>query len=316
MAAVANAHTILLTLTINGAEKPAGQCINPYPPGDPTAPVKDPSSSDMTCGIPGKSIDAELCPVEAGSEMRLQFQNYDDPSRDDWVIDKSHKGPILVYLAPLESAGKGDVWFKIFEHGYSDGEWGTDLIRGDKEGKLTITIPTDIKPGDYLLRSEVIGLHEAYIDYAKDESNGAQYFINCAHITVSGSGTSVPQGYAIPGIYKTTDPGILFDLYDGNKNPSYTIPGPKLYVAGSSGSVTSNNDLSSTVSSSSSSPSSKKTKPTSSVAPNEDDNTLQAQGNPKAIKVVADNSTSATKNTKLDCLNKRRRRRRAIKSIV
>ncbi|KAI7822454.1 glycoside hydrolase [Kickxella alabastrina] len=136
----------------------------------------------MTCGIPGKSKDAALCPVEAGSEMRLQFQNYDDPSRDDWVIDKSHKGPILVYLAPLESAGKGDVWFKIFEHGYSDGKWGTDLIRGDKEGKLTITIPADIKPGDYLLRN-----------YAKDKNNGAQYFINCAHITVSGSGTSVPK---------------------------------------------------------------------------------------------------------------------------
>ncbi|KAJ1894304.1 hypothetical protein LPJ66_005273 [Kickxella alabastrina] len=316
MAAIANAHTILLTLTIDGTENAAGQCIEPYHSPDRTSPVKDPSSSDMTCGIPGKSKDAALCPVKAGSEMRLQFQNYEDSSRDDWVIDKSHKGPILVYLAPLESAGKGDVWFKIFEHGYSDGKWGTDLIRGDKEGKLTITIPADIKPGDYLLRSEVIGLHEAYIDYAKDKSNGAQYFINCAHITISGSGTLEPKGYPIPGIYKTSDPGILFDLYDGNKTPNYSAPGPSLYVAGSSGSVKSNNDLSSTEPSSTSSPSSKKTKPTSSVAADENNDTLQAQGNPKGIEVVVDNSTSAAKKNKLDCLNKRRRRRRAIKTIV
>ncbi|KAJ1894303.1 hypothetical protein LPJ66_005272 [Kickxella alabastrina] len=229
MAAMANAHTILRTLTIDGTENAVGQCINPYPPGDPTDPVKDPSSSDMTCGVPGKSIDAELCPVNAGSEMRLQFRNYDDKSKEDWIISSSHKGPIMVYLAPLESAGKGDVWFKIFEHGYSDGKWGIDLIRDDKEGKLTITIPADIKPGDYLLRSEIIGLHEAYIDYAKDKSNGAQYFINCAHITISGSGTLEPKGYPIPGIYKTSDPGIFFDVYDDEKNPSYTIPGPKLY---------------------------------------------------------------------------------------
>ncbi|KAJ2854695.1 hypothetical protein GGI22_004407, partial [Coemansia erecta] len=43
-------------------------------------------------------------------------------------------------------------------------------------------------------------------------------------------GNSEPQCYAIPGIYKTNSPGILFNLY--SSYDSYPIPGPPLYVAG------------------------------------------------------------------------------------
>ncbi|KAJ1901375.1 hypothetical protein LPJ66_000836 [Kickxella alabastrina] len=232
LASMASAHTFLRTLTIDGKQTEVGQCIEPYHGPDKTSGVKDPASDDMTCGFPGSSKDADLCPVEPGSEVRAEFRNYDNEEEADgkfnMAIDESHQGPCFAYMAPLESGGKGDVWFKIFEDGYSSGSWCVNKIRFSM-GFMNITIPEDILPGDYLLRTEVIGLQEAMYEYEEGQKKGAQYFINCAHITVSGSGTAVPQGYAIPGIYKQDEPSILFDL-DKDDATKYVAPGPALYL--------------------------------------------------------------------------------------
>ncbi|KAJ2556599.1 hypothetical protein EV175_001903 [Coemansia sp. RSA 1933] len=132
-------------------------------------------------------------------------------------------------MAPLSSNGQGDVWFKIFEEGYNATSklWCVDKIRAN-HGMLDVVIPADIKAGDYLLRTEVIALQEAFADYAVTPANGAQYYPNCAQVSVSGSGSAVPKGYAIPGIYHTNDPGIHFNIYVPYDN--YTIPGPPVYV--------------------------------------------------------------------------------------
>ncbi|KAI7819364.1 hypothetical protein BX661DRAFT_201441 [Kickxella alabastrina] len=77
LASMASVHTFLRTLTING--KQSG--------------VKDSASNDMTCSIPGSSKDADLCPVKA----------------ENMIIEESHQGLCFVFMAPLESNGKGDV---------------------------------------------------------------------------------------------------------------------------------------------------------------------------------------------------------------
>ncbi|KAJ2849534.1 hypothetical protein IWW36_002572, partial [Coemansia brasiliensis] len=143
-------------------------------------------------------------------------------------------GPILTYMAPLASNGEGNVWFKIYEDGY-DGDndvWAVDKIVKAK-GYWDVTIPSDLAPGDYLLRGEVIALHEADRIYGTDDSAGAQYYPGCARIHVTGTGTAQPTGVAIPGAYKKDDPGIHYNLWDGLK--TYTIPGPPVYVPGSGG---------------------------------------------------------------------------------
>ncbi|KAJ2609709.1 hypothetical protein H4S08_003935 [Coemansia sp. RSA 1365] len=125
-------------------------------------------------------------------------------------------------MAPLSSNGKGNVWFKIFEKGYDSKteEWCIDTL--DKaNGKLRVTIPSDIEDGDYLLRGEIIALHAA------SDIGGAEIFPNCVQIRVSGGGSAKPSGVAIPGVYKEDDPGILFDLEADFT--TYTIPGPKVY---------------------------------------------------------------------------------------
>ncbi|KAJ1901376.1 hypothetical protein LPJ66_000837 [Kickxella alabastrina] len=178
LASMASAHTILRTLEIDGKELAPGMCIEPYHGPDKTSPVMDPASDDMTCGIPGSSKDADLCPVKAGSKIKVEFRNYDEDEVDDpenMAIDESHQGPCFVFMAPLESGGKGDVWFKIFEDGYSSGSWCVNKIRKAR-GKLEITIPEDILPDDYLLRTEIIGLQDAEVQYTKGGKKGAQYF--------------------------------------------------------------------------------------------------------------------------------------------
>ncbi|KAJ1987871.1 hypothetical protein GGI25_004172 [Coemansia spiralis] len=232
-----SAHTYLSHVTLDGTKYAEGVCIRPYPTNR-NFPVKDPSSTDLTCGVGGvSSVAAQTCPVDAGSTITVEWHHNDDSASDD-IIDVSHLGPCLVYMAPLSSNGAGDVWFKIFEDGYDPAtkQWCVNKIRANG-GKLDVTLPSDIKAGDYLLRTEVIALHEADADYAVNPARGAQYYPNCAQVSVSGGGDAVPQGYAIPGIYKTNSPGILFNLY--TSFDSYPIPGPPVYVSGSSSSSSS-----------------------------------------------------------------------------
>ncbi|KAJ2267545.1 hypothetical protein EV176_005225, partial [Coemansia sp. RSA 451] len=173
---------------------------------------------------------SETCPVKAGSTITVEWHHDNDSASDD-VIDITHLGPCMVYMAPLESNGSGDVWFKIFEDGYdaATSTWCVNKIRNNG-GKLDVALPADIKSGDYLVRTEIIALHESDTDYAVNPARGSQFYVNCAQVSVTNGGSAEPQGYAIPGIYKSTTPGVIFNLYSSYS--SYPIPGPAVYVSG------------------------------------------------------------------------------------
>ncbi|KAJ2846969.1 hypothetical protein IWW36_004092 [Coemansia brasiliensis] len=230
LAGMASAHTYLSKMVLDGQQTSEGQCIRPYPENR-NFPVKDVLSTDITCGVGGISSPAsETCPVEAGSTITVEWHHNNDSPSDD-IIDGTHLGPCMVYMAPLESNGAGDVWFKIFEDGYDSASntWCVDKIRSNG-GKLDVTLPSDIKSGDYLLRTEIIALHESDTDYAVNPARGSQFYINCAQLSVKDGGNAVPEGYPIPGIYKSDSPGIIFNLY--SSYTSYPIPGPPVYVSG------------------------------------------------------------------------------------
>lgn len=72
------------------------------------------------------------------------------------------------------------------------------------------TIPSCLKSGYYLVRHEIIALHAAY------SYPGAQFYPGCHQLQVTGSGTKTATSLvAIPGAYKSTDPGITYDAYKG-----------------------------------------------------------------------------------------------------
>ncbi|KAJ1727306.1 hypothetical protein LPJ72_006003, partial [Coemansia sp. Benny D160-2] len=205
--------------TIHDNEPTSLVIETPSSPLPRTYPVTDTASADLTCRTSSMDPAAtEKCPIAAGSNISLQWSHYNNDFSSP--ISQSHTGPVIVYMAPLESNGAGNVWFKIYEEGWDNSteQWSTDKLIANK-GKRDVTIPADLKAGDYLLRSEIIALHGAR------RVGGAQFFPNCVQLTVAGSGSSAPSGVAIPGAYGERDPGILY-ARSRTDNSGYVIPGP------------------------------------------------------------------------------------------
>ncbi|OHE97867.1 endoglucanase-4 [Colletotrichum orchidophilum] len=164
--------------------------------------------------------------VAAGDKLQIFWNTWPE----------SHKGPVIDYLASCgtdcSTVDKTTLeFFKIAEAGLIDAtanKWASDeLIAANNS--WAVTIPTSLKPGNYVLRHEIIALHSA------GQQNGAQNYPQCLNIEVTGSGSDLPAGTKGEALYTPTDPGILISIYNSLK--SYSIPGPALpSVFGGSGS--------------------------------------------------------------------------------
>lgn len=147
----------------------------------------------------------------------------------------AHWGPVLAYMSKVEDAASADgssEFFKVYQNGWkknpeaTQGDndfWGTKDLNYNC-GKLDFKIPSDIAPGDYLLRAEAIALHSA------GPAGGAQHYVTCYQLTVTGSGTLVPKGVTFPEAYSKTGPGLGFSIH-ANLD-SYSMPGPELIASG------------------------------------------------------------------------------------
>jgi cellulase len=75
-----------------------------------------------------------------------------------------------------------------------------------------------------LLRAEAIALHAA------GPAGGAQHYVTCYQLTVTGSGTLEPKGVTFPAAYSKTGPGLGFSIHA--PLDSYPMPGPELIASG------------------------------------------------------------------------------------
>ncbi|KAE8363411.1 glycosyl hydrolase family 61-domain-containing protein [Aspergillus caelatus] len=180
-------------------------------------------SSDIICHR-GSAPGALSAPVASGGTVKMTWNTWPD----------DHHGPVITYLAKC-SGSCSDVdktsleFFKIDAGGLVDdtnipGTWASDQLIDDSYSR-SITIPTDIEAGYYVLRHEIIALHGA------EDLDGAQNYPQCINLQVTGSGTASPSGTLGAALYKDTDPGIYVDIWQSIS--SYTMPGPSLYTAGS-----------------------------------------------------------------------------------
>ncbi|KAI5887978.1 uncharacterized protein SCHCODRAFT_02076751 [Schizophyllum commune H4-8] len=217
-----SAHTRVFSLWVDGVDQGEGGGVYiRQPPSN--SPVKDLTSADVACNVNNVAVPQKVS-VNAGSTVSTEwFHN----TRGDDIIDASHKGPIVAYLAPLESNGEGNVWVKIGEMGYENGQWAVEKLIADG-GKFDFTIPSSVAPGDYLFRAEILALHEAD-GLASNSARGIQLYPSCSQITVAtGGDTALPAGVAFPGAYTDTTPGIQFNIY-GTDASTYVIPGPAVW---------------------------------------------------------------------------------------
>ncbi len=196
-------------------------------PSNGNNPIMDVTSTAMICN--GGTATANQVEVAAGSSITMQWHHNDPATAGDGdePIAASHKGPVMVYIAPATGNGVGAVWTKIYADGYTNGKWGVDNFIAAK-GQITVTLP-DLAAGDYLLRPEIIALHNA------ESNGGAQFYNGCGQIKVTGSGSlSLPSpGTDMTKAYQATDPGVLVNIY--NSLTSYQIPGPAVWDYKSAG---------------------------------------------------------------------------------
>lgn len=126
----------------------------------------------------------------------------------------------------------GDGWFKIWEEGYDEENeiWCTDkMINND--GHLSVTIPDDLLGGYYLIRPELLALHNA-----TNTPPDPQFYTSCGQIYLESSGTAEPETVNIGEGYYTLDvPGLTYDIYASPLSLPYPVPGPPVYKSGSSG---------------------------------------------------------------------------------
>ncbi|KAF3919974.1 Endoglucanase-4 [Arthrobotrys entomopaga] len=234
----ASAHAIFQKLAVNGVDQ-GTSCIR-LPQG-PSAnfPVTLVSSNDIRCNVGGSTGVSGVCSVPAGSTITVEMHptySAADQSCDVEAIGGEHHGPVQVYMQKVSDAKTADgsgPWFKVYAlgliSGYNPGTWGTDAMNANC-GKVNIVVPSGLAPGNYLVRAEVIALHSAF------QPNGAQFYITCYQINVTGNGSESPSGVLLPGAYSPTDPGIYWNLYASFN--SYPLPGPTVYTGGSGDSKT------------------------------------------------------------------------------
>jgi hypothetical protein len=94
-------------------------------------------------------------------------------------------------------------------------------------GLLSVGIPRDLAGGYYLVRPELLALHQA----DKSPPN-PQFYIGCAQIFLHSSATAIPKDtVSIPGYVSTGDASVDFNIY--TPKWSYPMPGPAPYEGGS-----------------------------------------------------------------------------------
>ncbi|EPS35677.1 hypothetical protein H072_10914 [Dactylellina haptotyla CBS 200.50] len=179
--------------------------------------VDDVTSVDITCNKGSKPAKL-VAKAPAGSEVKFFWTAWPD----------SHKGPVITYLADCggdctTAIGSQLNWFKIDEAGLlADGTWAADALLKNNN-TWSLTLPSKIKNGQYLMRHEIVALHAAH------ELKGAQFYPSCTNIEITGAtGENTPETVKIPGAYSASDPGIFINIYYP-KVTNYTIPGPALY---------------------------------------------------------------------------------------
>ncbi|KAG8892047.1 hypothetical protein FRC01_014377, partial [Tulasnella sp. 417] len=204
------------------------------------SPVQDVNSDNMSCGQGAAKVTAPLsATAKPGSQI-----DFDWASGEPTVPWPHNVGPMMTYIAQCggDCADFNSLdakWVKIDEAGREGNQPEGDWIQATTlhvSKPYSMKLPDNLPAGNYLMRHEVIALHNA-------QSEGlAEFYPSCIQLTVSGgsSKANFPSSTVdFPGAYSATDPGILINVYNPTTE-AYQFPGPSLSFTSDSGSSNDN----------------------------------------------------------------------------
>ncbi|KAI9567888.1 glycosyl hydrolase family 61-domain-containing protein [Boletus coccyginus] len=226
--ALVSAHGYVNKVTIDGTAYPgnavgtSSTISSAIRQVNTNSPVKGATSPDLNCG-PGAQLAAESANANPGSTVEVSWVGGTSGSTP-WP---HNVGPLMFYMAQCQGScstydSSGAKWFKIAEQGYQSGStwYQAELQSGSPS---SVTIPSTLAAGNYLLRSEVISLQNAM------SQGGAEFYPSCIQFPRVAKKSLCQVPTRIP------DPGILVNVYSGSNN--YTFPGPPVCsLSGGSGS--------------------------------------------------------------------------------
>lgn len=97
-------------------------------------------------------------------------------------------------------------------------------------GHLGATIPKDLVAGYYLVRPELLALHQA--DKTPPDP---QFYVGCAQIFLSSTGSSTPTDtVSIPGYVNMNTPAMTYNIWKVPLSLPFPRYGPSVYTGGSS----------------------------------------------------------------------------------
>jgi len=160
--------------------------------------------------------------ARAGADISIQWTD----------VPRHHWGPSMSYLG-LWTPGqnpKSVNFFKVNGEGYNTAKhlWANEIII-QNGNRNQFKIPSDIKSGLYILRSELLSLHGNGQVMNPGLKGLPQFYTHCFNIEITGNGTATPSGVKFPGGYEKTDPGVNFVLGNQGRYASYPVPGPPVY---------------------------------------------------------------------------------------
>jgi hypothetical protein len=145
-----------------------------------------------------------------------------DVNKNNLEFFKIHESALIDYRPGRYSQGSPQG---------QTGYWGTDEIFYNNRNAQTVTIPSEIPSGNYVLRTEVVSIHN------NGDVSERQFWPQAFNIRVTNGDDSapVPAGKKGTELYKASDALLQWDLYwhDAGKTIG-DAPGPVLASVASS----------------------------------------------------------------------------------
>jgi lytic cellulose monooxygenase (C1-hydroxylating) len=239
LASTASAHATIYGVSVNGKDLGDGrnkfirspQANVDAPHKEYNSPIKDITSPDLVCNVRGGESAPEFVKAAAGDKLAIQWYHHKPNDPSDYPLADTHLGSIVTYIAAYKDGNPtGPIWSKIHQAGYENGQWATIKLIANG-GKVEFSLPKSLKKGKYLVRQEIIALHQADFRPDEDPDRGAEFYPGCVQVDVTEGGDAVPdQNFDINTGYKYTDPGLDFNVhYPEVPYESYKPPGPKVW---------------------------------------------------------------------------------------